>query len=95
MRIYPKTSHYRKRKNRAQVLGGDGCVYYVAKNRHTGTECGAYDADVSGLDGSGEYRWCAVCWTHSSIILTETRKGAIELASRPWNFCSYCDILGD
>lgn len=79
-----------RNKIRAQILGGDGCVYYVAKNRSSGTECGAYDAVVSGLDGDGEYRWCAVCLTHSSIILTETRKGAVELASWPWNFCEQC-----
>jgi len=77
-------------KSRAQALGGAGCIYYVAKTRSSGTECGAYDVAAADLDDSNEYKWGAVCWTHSSIILSETRKSAIELAAHPCNFCQQC-----
>ena len=66
-----------------------GCRYYAKRNRTTGTEVGVYDARAQGIENDDDYPWAAMCWTHGSVISTQTLREARELAVYP-EFCTDC-----
>ncbi len=70
-------------------------VGYVESRHNSLTNSYTVLYDRKKIDTNAENRWCLVCSEHGNITYTKTKKTAISLLSRAFEWCENCCNLAE